>query len=49
MFFVGITRSILRAFMQWDRPKSLISFHSYFTKCDIIHSSFYCMLRFAES
>ena len=35
MFFVGMTRSILRAFMQWGLPNSLISFHSYFMKCNI--------------
>ena len=47
--FVAITRSILRAFMQWGLLNSLISFHSYFTKCDFISSlSFYCMSCFAE-
>jgi len=43
MFSVGITHSVLRAFMQWDFPGYLISFHSYFTKCDIIRLlSIYC-------
>ena len=32
MFFLWMILSILRTFMQWDLPNSLISFHSYFTK-----------------
>jgi len=47
---VGITRSILREFMQWALPNSPISFHFFVMKCDIIcWLSFSCISCFAES